>query len=134
MNQIKVRIVSGYFEDKTCANLIAATSKVPGDSISAMALFETLTSVYDGTSEMIRPALMRAMLRKTLRSPIIFDTVINFMFEAHSFEGIQVLSRKFPFSEAQLALMKQLYGRFCREESGETIARAQTQLFMTLAN
>jgi len=89
MNQIKVRVVSGYFEDKTCANLIAATSKVPGDSISSMALFETLTTIYDDTSETIRPALMRAMLRKTLRAPIIFETVMNFMLEAAmSFESI----------------------------------------------
>ena len=121
MNQIKVRIVSGYFEDKTCANLIAATSKVPGDSISAMALFETLTSVYDGTSEMIRPALMRAMLRKTLRSPIIFDTVMDFMIEAHSFEGIQVLSRKFPFNAVQFGKMRELYVQLCSEEGTETI-------------
>ena len=89
MNQIKVRVVSGYFEDKTCANLIAATSKVPGDSISSMALFETLSTIYDDTSETIRPALMRAMLRKTLRAPIIFETVMNFMLEAAmSFESI----------------------------------------------
>ena len=126
MNQIKVRIVSGYFEDKTCANLIAATSKVPGDSISAMALFETLTSVYDGTSEMIRPALMRAMLRKTLRSPLIFDTVMNFMLEAHSFEGIQVLSRKFPFNVTHFSKMQALYTQICQVESPETIQRAQT--------
>ena len=80
--------MSGYFEDKTCTNLIAATSKVPGDAISSMALFETLSSVYDFCQEMIRPALMRAMLRKTLRAPIIFDTVMDFMLEAASFEGV----------------------------------------------
>ena len=74
-------------------------SKVPSDSISMMALFNTLTAIYDGTTEMIRPALMRAMLRKTIRSPIIFATVMDFLLEAHSFEGIQVLSRKFPFSQ-----------------------------------
>ena len=84
-----MRVVSGYIDDKTCANLIAATSKVPSDSISSMALFETLTTIYDDTSETIRPALMRAMLRKTLRAPIIFETVMNFMLEAAmSFESI----------------------------------------------
>ena len=89
MNQIKVRIVSGYFEDKTCANLITATAKVPGDAISAMALFETMSGIYDATSDMIRPALMRAMLRKTLRSPIIFETVMDWMLDvAHSIEGV----------------------------------------------
>ena len=134
MNQIKVRIVSGYFEDKTCANLIAATSKVPGDSISSMALFETLTSVYDGTSDMIRPALVRAMLRKTLRSPIIFETVMDFMIEAQSFEGIQVLSRKFPFSEAHFVKIRNLYTLMCQEESLEIIQRAKTQIYMTLSN
>ena len=106
MNQIKVRIVRGYFEDKTCANLIAGTAKVPGDAISAMALFETLTSIYDETSDMIRPALMRSILSKTLRSPIIFDTVMDWMLEVrHSFEGIQVLSRKFPLNKSHWSRM-----------------------------
>jgi len=104
MNQIKVRIVSGYFEDKTCANLITATAKVPCDAISAMALFETMSGIFDATSDIIRPVLMRAMLRKTLRSPIIFDTVMNWMLNvAHSFEGVQVMSRKFPLREAHFA-------------------------------
>ena len=89
MNQIKVRIVSGYFEDKTCVDLIATTSKVPGDAISSMALFETMRTIYECSSDVIRPCLMRAMLRKTLRAPIIFDIVIDFMLEtAHSFEGV----------------------------------------------
>lgn len=106
MNQIKVRIVSGYFEDKTCANLIAGTAKVPGDAISAMALFETLTSIYDETRYMIRPALMRSMLRKTLRSPIIFDTVMDWMLQvSHSFEGIQIMSRKFPLNQSHWSRM-----------------------------
>lgn len=106
--------MSGYFEDKTCANLIAGTAKVPGDAISAMALFETLASIYDETSEMIRPALMRAMLRKALRSPIIFDTVMDWMLQvSHSFEGIQVLSRKFPFSEEHWPRMLTLFQCVC---------------------
>ena len=81
-----------------------------------MALLETMTSIYNGTSEMIRPALMRAMLRKTLRSPIIFDTMIDWLLsEAHSFEAIQVLSRKFPLSDTHFARLKAVFGEFCQK-------------------
>ena len=103
MNQIKVRVISGYFEPKTCANLITAMSNVPGDSISALAFFETLTSIYnDIQGETLRPALLQAMLRKTLRSPILFDTTMEFLIDTECFEGMQVLSRKYPFSEAYI--------------------------------
>ena len=78
-------------------------SNVPGDSISALALFETLTSIYDeSTGDTLRPALLQAMLRKALRSPILFDTTMEFLIDIECFEGMQVLSRKFPFSEAYM--------------------------------
>lgn len=110
MNQIKVRVVSGYFEPKTCANLITAMSNVPGDSISALAFFETLTSIYDEMQgEALRPSLLQAMLRKTLRSPILFDTTMTFLIDTECFEGMQVLSRKYPFSEEyQVAIIGKL--------------------------
>ena len=96
MNQIKVRVVSGYFEEKMCSNLITAMARVPGDSISAMVLFETLTSIYDEAGTTLRPAILQTMLRKTLCSPILLDHVLDFLLDIGSFEGIQVLSRKFP--------------------------------------
>ena len=78
-------------------------SNVPGDSISALAFFETLTSIYDETQgDTLRPALLQAMLRKTLRSPILFDTTMEFLIDTECFEGIQVLSRKYPFTEPYL--------------------------------
>eukprot|EP00353_Schmidingerella_taraikaensis_P000927 CAMPEP_0185597464 /NCGR_PEP_ID=MMETSP0434-20130131/81384_1 /TAXON_ID=626734 ORGANISM="Favella taraikaensis, Strain Fe Narragansett Bay" /NCGR_SAMPLE_ID=MMETSP0434 /ASSEMBLY_ACC=CAM_ASM_000379 /LENGTH=119 /DNA_ID=CAMNT_0028226197 /DNA_START=613 /DNA_END=972 /DNA_ORIENTATION=- len=99
-----------------------------------MALFETLASIYDETSDMIRPALMRAMLRKALRSPIIFDTVMDWMLSvSHSLEGIQVMSRKFPLSDDHWARMSELYAHVCAEEKVKAIKHAKTQLFMTLA-
>ena len=42
------------------------------------------------------------MLRKALRSPILFDTTMAFLMDTECFEGMQVLSRKYPFSEAYL--------------------------------
>ena len=74
MNQIKVRIVSGYFEDRTCANLIAATAKVPGDAISAMALYEMLVSIYDETGEMVK--LFENLKAKIEKKPFCFQIFI----------------------------------------------------------
>ena len=89
MNQIKVRVLSGYFEEKTCSNLVTAMSNVPGDSISALAFFDTLTSIYDETKVItLRPALLQAMLRKALRSPILFDTTVSFLMDTECFEGM----------------------------------------------
>ena len=106
MNQIKVRVVSGYFEEKTCANLITAMSNVPGDSISALAFFDTLTSIYEDTKLFtLRPALLQAMLRKTLRSPILFDTTMRFLIDIECFEGMQVLSRKYPFTDQYIEII-----------------------------
>lgn len=47
MHQIRVRFENDYFDEKTCVNLIEAMENVPGDAISTLALFETLTSMYD---------------------------------------------------------------------------------------
>ena len=71
-----------------CSNLITAMARVPGDTISAMVLFETLTSIYDEAEHSLRPAILQTMLRKTLSSPILLDTVMEFLIEVESFEGI----------------------------------------------
>lgn len=68
---------------------------------------------------------MRAMLRKTLRSPVIFDTVAGFMLdEVMSFEAVQCMSRKFPFNESHFEKMQVTYTQLCSEETTESLQRA----------
>lgn len=38
------------------------------------------------------------LLRRTLCAPILFETTYSFLESIHCFEGIQILSRKYPFS------------------------------------
>lgn len=47
MKQIELRVVSGYFGPATCAQLIRAMMNVPGDSVTSMTFFETITRIYD---------------------------------------------------------------------------------------
>jgi len=84
-----MRVVSGYFGPSTCANLIKAMTNVPGDSITSLAFYETITSIYwkmvghgqraDEFNEQLEPALVQALLRRTLRAPILFETTFQFL-------------------------------------------------------
>lgn len=47
MKQIELRVVSGYFNPTTCAQLINAMTNVPGDSVTSMTFYETITRIYD---------------------------------------------------------------------------------------
>ena len=47
MKQIELRVVSGYFGPATCAQLIKAMTNVPGDSVTSMTFYETITRIYD---------------------------------------------------------------------------------------
>lgn len=73
-------------------------SNVPGDANTAVAFFQTVERIYDhpDTIQEVRPALLRSLLRMTLKAPILLDPVLKFVLEIESFEGIQILSRKFP--------------------------------------
>ena len=103
MHQIRVRFENDYFDEKTCVNLIGAMENVPGDAISTLALFETLTSMYDySKSDQLKQAILQAMLRKTLRAPILLEQVLDFLVDIWCFEGIQVLSRKFEIAEDRM--------------------------------
>lgn len=51
-----------------------------------------------------------------------------------SFEAVQCLSRKFPFNDDHFEKMKATYAQLRLEESTESLQRAQTHLWMTLAN
>ena len=46
------------------------------------------------------------MLRKALRSPILFDTTMGFLIDTECFEGMQVLARKYPFSDKYVDAIK----------------------------
>jgi hypothetical protein len=83
MNQVEVRVISGYFNPETSAELILAMSNVPGDANTAVAFFQTIERIYnhEETNEEVRPALLRSVLRMTLKAPILFDPVLHFMQE-----------------------------------------------------
>ena len=108
MNQVEVRVISGYFNPETSAELILAMSNVPGDANTAVAFFQTIERIYDhpDTIREVRPALLRSLLRMTLKAPVLFEIVFQFLVTIGSFEGIQILSRKFPLIEA--TCMRQL--------------------------
>ena len=107
MKQIELRVVSGYFSPATCALLIKAMTNVPGDSVTSMTFYETITSIYDQVesafdstqqTEELCQTLVQVLLRRTLCAPILFETTYAFLESIHCFEGIQILSRKYPFS------------------------------------
>ena len=69
---MEVRVISGYFNPETAAELILAMSNVPGDANTAVAFFQTIERIYnhhDTTTE-VRPALLRSLLRMTLKARI----------------------------------------------------------------
>ena len=105
MKQIELRVVSGYFGAKKCAQLIKAMTNVPGDSVTSMTFYETITRIYEkvdtafeNSADDLSQALVQVLLRRTLASPILFETTFAFLISISSFEGIQILSRKYPFS------------------------------------
>jgi hypothetical protein len=118
MKQIELRVISGYFVPSTCAQLIKAMTNVPGDSVTSMTFFETITRIYEqiDTSfpessaqvEELCQALVQVLLRRTLCAPIMFDTTFTFMESIGSFEGLQILSRKYPFSKDLIVRLNKL--------------------------
>ena len=66
MKQIEVRVVSGYFGPSTCAQLIKAMTNVPGDSITSMAFFETITRIYDKIDQTFEQTTSGEELMKAL--------------------------------------------------------------------
>ena len=133
MKQIEVRVVSGYFGPSTCAQLIKAMTNVPGDSITSLAFFETISRIYDkidtsfeyvSSAEELRQALVQALLRRTLCAPILFEMTFQFLEAIESLEGIQILSRKYPLSEDLIMRVLKL----------KSVEKATNFTFMTFAN
>lgn len=106
MKQIELRVISGYFVPSTCAQLIKAMTNVPGDSMTSMTFFETITRIYDqldtafvnNNVDELCQVLVQVLLRRTLCAPILFETTFSFLESISSFEGMQVLSRKYLFT------------------------------------
>ena len=72
-------------------------TNVPGDSITSLAFFETISRVYDkvdssfeyaSSADELRQALIQALLRRTLCAPILFETTFSFLEAIESLEGI----------------------------------------------
>jgi hypothetical protein len=106
-------------------------SNVPGDANTAVAFFQTIERIYnhEETNEEVRPALLRSILRMTLKAPILFDPVLHFMQELQSFEGIQILSRKFPIPQNVLKWLSDILRNGKQERESD-----ETHFIMTVAN
>jgi len=80
MSQIEMRIISdhNYFTVDTCAELISAMANVPGDTSTIIMFYTTITRLY-ASREDLRPSLLRSLLRMTLKAPILFDLVYEFV-------------------------------------------------------
>jgi hypothetical protein len=102
MSQIEVRILSDhdYFSKDTCAELIAAMANVPGDTSTVLMFYETITKLYEHRQD-LKPSLLRSLLRMTLKAPILFDLVIDFVKDVP--EAVEVLSKKYQIEEALIA-------------------------------
>jgi hypothetical protein len=94
MSQIEMRIISdhNYFNFETCGELISAMANVPGDTSTVIMFFTTITRLYTSRED-LRPSLLRSLLRMTLKAPILFDHVFDFVKEIP--EAVEVLSKKY---------------------------------------
>ena len=109
MGKVEEVILSGKYDVPTCQNLIKIISNVPGDANCALIFFETIQKVVDnlvGTDlleGLVRP-ILRALLRMTIKVPLLFDSAIDFIIHEKSFppilkdESVYVLSRQYSLS------------------------------------
>ena len=67
-------------------------ANVPGDTSTIMLFYQTITRLY-AAKENLRPSLLRSLLRMTLKAPILFDLVLEFVKDMP--EALEVLSKKF---------------------------------------
>ena len=100
-----MRILSDhdYFSKDTCAALIAAMANVPGDTSTVLMFYETITKLYEHRQD-LKPSLLRSLLRMTLKAPILFDLVIDFVKDVP--EAVEVLSKKYQIDEALIACIE----------------------------
>ena len=94
MSQIEMRIISdhNYFNEDTCQDLIQAMANVPGDANTVIMFFQTIVRLYEAKVE-LRPSLLRSLLRITLKAPILFDMVFEFVQDIP--EAVEILSKKY---------------------------------------
>ena len=86
---------------------------MPGDANCALIFFETIQKVVDnlvGTDlleGLVRP-ILRALLRMTIKVPLLFDSAIDFIIHEKSFppilkdESVYILSRQYSLSPSHM--------------------------------
>lgn len=112
MVKVEEAVLSGNYDVSTCQNLVKVISNVPGDSNCALLFFDAIVKISNNLqgTELLDGLvlhLFRALLRMTIKVPLLFDCVFEFLTqEACSLyspdlcsEGLYVLSRAYNFSE-----------------------------------
>ena len=115
MAQIEMRILSTeeYFDHQTCAELVQAMANVPGDTSTVLMFYQTIERLYKQRKE-LRAVLIRSLLRITLKAPILYDLVFEFVKSEPL--AVEVLSKKYSvIYPTQLDAMKKLVGASCNE-------------------
>lgn len=51
---------------------------------------------------------MRALLRVTIKAPLLVDSTLNFLLEIECLEGVEILSRKYLIDHAYIEKFKKL--------------------------
>jgi len=109
MIKVEEAILSGNYDTATCQNLIQVISNVPGDSNCGLLFFETICKVVASLREenkSLQLPLLRALLKMTIKVPLLFDCVFDFLSSNGNGkldsllceESIYVLSRAYAFS------------------------------------
>jgi hypothetical protein len=80
MNKVEESILSKKFSNDTCIHLIEAISNVAGEANTVLLFYETITKLYDNVkNNNLNGALLRALLRMTMKAPIILDLSLQFI-------------------------------------------------------
>jgi hypothetical protein len=81
MVKVEQAILSQNYDTLTCKNLIKVISNVPGDSNCALLFLETIQKVVRNLTDIkdLEPEILRALLRMTIKVPLLFDCVFDFI-------------------------------------------------------
>lgn len=80
MTKVEESILSGKFSTDTCKHLIEAISNVSGEANTVIVFIETIIKLYN-VNEKLDGTLLRALLRMTIKAPILFDKTLEFIIQ-----------------------------------------------------
>ena len=117
LTKVEEVVGGGQFSLETSSCFIRAIPFVSTHSENARYILKTVKSLFDkihliyGTA--LDSELILSLIEVTFSAPIILHDTLNFLLEIHCFEGIELLSRKFPISQN---IMTELTSILCGEE------------------